>query len=82
MSVKWFNKWVCAKAGEIPAAVYVPFCAFASLIIAQKSTTTTAQLSKALKVYEISEPFLSISIDYQFIFTGERNGNTWEKHIY
>jgi len=33
---------------EVDAAVYAPFCAIASLILAQKSTTTAAQLSKAL----------------------------------
>jgi len=34
---------------EFDASVYAPFCAFAALIVAQKFTTTAAQMSKALE---------------------------------
>jgi hypothetical protein len=56
-----FTSLVHAHAGRtqvapFDAAVYAPFCAFASFIVAQKSTTTAAQMSKALCIlgkYEI-----------------------------
>lgn len=46
--------------------VYAPFCAFSSQIIAQKSTTTKTQLTKALCVI-MSEPD-SLEKKLRFVF--------------
>ena len=46
--------------------VYAPFCAFASLIIAQKSTPTTAQMSKALCFTGMKEIYLESPTDDDF----------------
>ena len=52
------------QVAPVDAKTYAPFCAFASLIIAQKASPVMAQLSKALNINSKMLKFTDIKLKY------------------
>ena len=51
------------QVAPVDAKTYAPFCAFASLIIAQKASPVMAQLSKALNINSKMLKFTDINLN-------------------
>ena len=58
------SKNKCQQVAPVDAKTYAPFCAFASLIIAQKASPVMAQLSKALNINSKMLKFTDIKLKY------------------